>query len=206
MTSNILMYGLAAGAGAGLLLVLGYLAYRDADDGTEPIGDGGFKMAPAPVSSGLPGERLLRSWLKSRKKRKALEDGMVRWHLVDDSMSREMYVKPKQKEGGSIPEYEHDGEVYLFPREQLIPFEGDGVWTCFHEKGKAEPIPLKEGNPRSVSAHALKEYLTMRVTSSAPSPLSGLLGDMDAQTLFKYGVLAIAGYAVLMEVTGGGFF
>lgn len=138
-----------------------------------------------------------RKWLKKRRKLKG--EGYVMWYLVDDTVSRPMFVQPERK-GGGIPEYEHDDETYLFPRSAMVPSEG-GMWTIMHRKGEAQPINIDDPGSPSVSSDALKEYLTMRVSASSPGLLDGL--GLDSGDLLKIMVALIIGIALFNQFSGG---
>lgn len=182
-----------------------YTSYSDPRDAFEELEtDGGEVLArrPVPVSDGYlsKGKRLL----QRRKQKQALKKGYIRWYLVGDSISEERYVKPERKEGGTVPELEHKGETYLFPESHLVPSAKDGVFTCVHRVGESEPVNLRSDHPYALSAHSLKRYLDMRVTSAKPGLGLGI-GDWDTQTLMKYGILVIIGYFVLVELMGNVF-
>ncbi len=189
----------AFAVGAGLTLSASHYLSRG-----DPIGDAYasqnasvgevYSRKPAPVKGGWLSS--LKKVYRGRRRKKALKKGYVRWYLLGDSISEEQLVKPKFKDGGNIPEVEVDGETYLFPEEAMIPSADDGVYVCMHRKGRADPIDLRSDNSYAIGAKTLKEYLTMRVTSSKPGLGLGL-GDLDTKQLMTYGLLAIIGYAVL---------
>lgn len=140
-----------------------------------------------------------RRWLKKREK--LIGDGYVQWYLIGDAVSQPKFVKPKRK-GGGIPELEHNGETYLFPRAALVPSE-DGMWTCVHREGEADPINIRDPARLSIPSDELKEYLDLRVSSSAPGLLDGL--GLDAGDLVKIAIAGIIAYAIFQQVVGGGF-
>lgn len=140
-----------------------------------------------------------RKWLKKRQK--LIGDGYVQWYLIGDAVNHPKFVKPGRK-GGGIPELEVDGETYLFPRDALVPSE-DGMWTCIHREGEADPINIRDPARLSIKADELKEYLDLRVSSSAPGLLDGL--GIDAGDAVKIMIALIIAYAVFQQVLGGGF-
>lgn len=139
-----------------------------------------------------------RRWLKKRQK--LIGDGYVQWYLIGDAVPHPMFVKPKRK-GGGIPELEHDGETYLFPRSALVPSE-DGGWVCVHREGEADPINISDPARLSIPADELKEYLDLRVSSSAPGFFDGL--GIDAGDLVKIAIAGVIAFAVFQQMTGGG--
>lgn len=170
-------------------------------------GGDGFQMTSYGPSDDVG---LLQTYLRSRKKRKALSKGMVRWHLVDSSFSKPKYIKPEREEGGNIPEVKMNGETYCFPEDATVPSEEEGVPVVVHRAGESDPINLRDSWEDAVDAGTLSQYLTLRVTSKKPK--TGLLdglglgGGWDPMTVFRYGLLAIIGFAVLMETMGGGLY
>jgi hypothetical protein len=161
----------------------------------------GFKMATNRNSKG----GMVSAALRERKKRKALERGVVRWHLVGSAFEKPRYVKPEREEGGNIPELEHDGQTYYFPNDASVIAEDEGVPVVVHRKGKSDPVNLRSDWDMAVDAKSLTEYLTLRVTSRKPSTgvLDALgLGEYDAMTIFRYGVFALALLAIAYEVIG----
>lgn len=139
-----------------------------------------------------------RRWLKKREK--LIGDGYVQWYLIGDAVSQPKFVKPTRK-GGGIPELDHDGETYLFPRKALVPSE-DGMWTCIHREGEADPINIREPVRLSLPADELKEYLDLRVSSSAPGLLDGL--GIDTGDLIKIAIAGIIAFAAFQQMSGGG--
>jgi hypothetical protein len=160
----------------------------------------GFSMKAPSSKTGL-----LDTVARERKKKKALGRGMVRWHLIGSSFEEPRYIKPTRTNGGNIPEVEHEGETYIFPEDASVPSEEDGVPVVVHRKGESDPINLRSGWDLAVDSGSLSQYLTLRVTSKRPqSGLLGGLGGYDSMTLFRYGLLAIVGFAILWSVTTGG--
>lgn len=194
------------------LILLGYLAgyfmgfgrkeHQDLKKLDDIEGGEGFEM-----TAYGPGEDagFIRTYLRDKKKRAALSKGMVRWHLVGSNFSQAMYVKPERENGGNIPEIEHGDETYVFPEDAAVPSEEEGVPVVVHRVGESEPINLRDSWEDAIDAGTLTQYLTLRVTSQAPS--KGLLdgmGDWDSMKIFRYGLLGIVGLALLMETLGGG--
>ena len=139
-----------------------------------------------------------RRWLKKRQK--LIGDGYVQWYLIGDAVPHPKFVKPKRK-GGGIPELEHNGETYLFPRDALVASE-EGGWVCMHREGEADPINIADPARLSIPADELKEYLDLRVSSSAPGLLDGL--GIDSGDLIKIAIAGIIAFAAFQQMTGGG--
>jgi len=123
------------------------------------------------------------------KLRKFAQKGYVGWRIVGDSISRLKFVKPSD-EGGGIPELEYGGEIYLFPRDAGVPSERNGMWVYTHREGEPDPVNLRDSLTPSMSSKALKEYLTMRVSSSPPSLMDGL-SFLDSDNLMTYAIAAV---------------
>ena len=174
------------------------------DEVFDPLEDAdGFTMRPVEQTGddGLFG--VVGRWWRSRKKKQALKKGYVKWHIISDSISEPKYVRPKCKEGGDIPEVDHEGGTYLFPESAMVPSADDGVWTVMHYEGQAEPVNLRDTSEDAIGANSLREYLTMRVSSKSPGLGLGL-GDMSTGELMKYAIFGFIGLVILMEVMGGG--
>lgn len=165
----------------------------------------GFEM---PIYEGKQSPGIIASYLRDRKKSKALDTGVIRWHIIDSTFESPKYIKPQRKEGGNIPEIEYENETYLFPEQAAIYSEEEGIPVIIHRRGESNPINLRDPWDDAIDAGTLAQYLTLRVTSTKPSSgfLDGLSGDYDAMTLFRYGLLAIIAFALLMETLGGGLF
>jgi hypothetical protein len=144
------------------------------------------------------------SWYRmQRRRQQKAEDGYVQWYLIDGTFPEPKFVKPKPK-GGGLPELDHDGGTYVFPREAMLASEREGIWTVVHAKGEAEPINLRDPMRESIAADELDEYLSMRVTSSPPSLLDKL--DLNPQTILYAGIGLIIAYAFLRQALAGGLF
>jgi len=157
------------------------------------------ELRPPSVDTSFPRQWYrTRRWLKKREK--LIGDGYVQWYLIGDAVAQPKFVKPKRK-GGGIPELDHDNETYLFPRKALVPSE-DGMWTCIHREGEADPINIRDPARLSIKADELKEYLTMRVSSSAPGFFDGL--GLDMGDLIKIAIAGLIGYAMFQQFAGGG--
>jgi len=160
----------------------------------------GFKAYEGAESSGV-----LSAWLARRKKQSVLEDGKVRWHLVDSSLSEPMYVEPEAQGGGSQPELKYEGMTYVFPHGASVPSQEEGVPTFVHRKGESDPIDLRDDWDLALDAKALSDYLTMRVTSDAPEGGGlGFLSDMDTMDMLRYGILGLVVLFVAFQMMGGG--
>jgi hypothetical protein len=138
-----------------------------------------------------------------RKRRKAANAGVVEWYLVDGAWPEPRYVDP-EPDGAGVPEYEHDGKTYLFPKNARVPSERSGMWVVVHERGSAEPLNLRDPARDSMDADVLDEWLTMSVSSSSPGLFDGLDFDLDPQTILAGGILLIILWAVASNVLGGG--
>lgn len=125
---------------------------------------------------GVLGE-LLALWRNRKKKRRLGKKGYVRWQLVGETWESPRYIKPEKKAGG-VGEYELDGETYFFPTKAMRPAPRFGLQTVIHKRGIADPINLDDPDEYAVPADVLNEYLTKRVTSSAP----GLMEQFDVDT------------------------
>lgn len=141
-----------------------------------------------------------RTWRWLKKRRKLIGDGYVKWKLIGDSVNRAKFIKPERK-GGGIPEYEHEGETYLFPPGAKVPSE-DGLWVFMHRRGEADPINIRDPARLSLPADELKEYLDLRVSASAPGFFDSL--GIDVGDMIKIMVGLIIAYAVFQQVMGGG--
>jgi len=120
---------------------------------------------------------------------------------IDETWPEPKYVKPKAK-GGGIAEFEHEGHTYLFPRKARLPSEREGMWTVVHRKGEADPINPQESHSPAIKSDTLQEYLTMRVSSSAPGLFDRL--DLDPKTVMMVLIGSIILFAILSDVFGGG--
>lgn len=139
---------------------------------------------------------------RNKKKREKLTSkGYVEWYLIDDTYPEPKYVKPKRK-GGGVAEIEHDGEVYLFPEQAMVPNAKRGMWTVFHKRGDSEPINIREPEFPSMKADEIKDYLTKRVTAEAPGLFSQL--GLTPQKILRYGIVAIVAYALIQNFMSGG--
>jgi hypothetical protein len=158
-----------------------------------------IELAPAELKERrFPSLRLRREQKKRRKKAK---QGYIRWILIDETYPEPKYIKPKTK-GGGMREYEHDGETYLFPRRAMLPSEREGMWTVIHRKGEADPVNLRDSHEAAIPSDELKEYLTLRVSSSAPSLLDKF--DIEPRQILMLTIAAIVVFALLSDVMGGG--
>lgn len=194
--------GIAVGAGAAHYATKRLLEVESLEP-IDDLGDAqGFKLSnPGRRETRL--QSLIKAYGARRQKRKAVTDGTVRWHLVDSTFSEAMYVNPERKAGGNVAELDHDGSTYVFPERVMVPAEGEGIPTVVHRKGESEPIDLRSQWDLSIKANTLKEYLTLRVTSSKPDEGLGLgIGDWDSMDVLRYGVMAIVVLFLLLQVFG----
>jgi len=202
---------------AGVLLLFGVItiaivAFRqggERDDNTEPIIDRLDDDPDDRVALPEPDLRtapfgILGSFLKyaryRRKQRKLTSKGYVKWILIDGVFPRPTYVRPKLKGGGQIPEYEYNGETYLFPRDAAVPDAKSGLWTVVHKKGESDPVNLRDPSAMAISAKALQEQLGMRVSSSPPGLLDRLgLRDIGPEEAIMYSIALVIVLSVVGE-------
>lgn len=140
---------------------------------------------------------------EKHKKERLAGKGYVKWYLVNESFPEPKFIKPEPGKGG-IPQYEYEGETYLFPRANRLPSNAEGIWTYIHRKGEAEPMPLRDTNELAIPADVLSEYLTMSVSTGKPKFGFGL-GDMGSMDYLRYGILGLIAIFILLEFTGGLF-
>lgn len=137
-----------------------------------------------------------------KKRKKYASAGYVKWYLIEDSWPKPRYIQPSHEGGGEM-EYEHDGKVYLFPREAMLADKRTGTWTVVHREGELDPISLQEPEQYALDADAAKQWLDLRVTSTAPGWLEGL--DLDTSDIMMYLIVGIIALAVGQQLLGGGF-
>jgi hypothetical protein len=143
--------------------------------------------------------KMLSLYQHHKKKRKLAKKGHVQWYLVDSTWPTPKYVNPKDK-GGNYLELEHDGGVYLFPREAMLASEREGMWTVVHKKGEALPENYGEPSAGAIKAGALKEYLNQRLAASPPSFFDRI--DIDPQEAIMYLIGGIILVAFLQNFLG----
>jgi len=139
----------------------------------------------------------------NKKQKRIAGKGYVQWYLIDDGWPEPKYVKPK-REGGGVREYEHDGEIYLFPREAFLNDKRTGAWTVVHRKGELDPISLQEPGKHALDADAAKEWAELTVTSEPPGFFEDL--SIDSEDAMMYLIMAIVAIAVGQQLFGGGGF
>jgi hypothetical protein len=83
----------------------------------------------------------------------------------------------------------------------MVPSE-DGGWVCMHREGEADPINIGDPARLSIPSDELKEYLDLRVSSSAPGLLDGL--GLDTGDLIKIAIAGLIAFAAFQQVSGGG--
>lgn len=178
---------------------------HNADDSTElpaPEADG-ETIEPPDLSSSVT---YIGQWWAYRKYRKRLKkkvgQGYIAWYLIDDGIPEQPeWIQPTD-EGGGIPEYEHDDETYLFPRECRLPSKQYGTWAVFHSKGDPEPIDLRNPRDPVITAAALQQFKKMRPNVEQPD--SGLFGlDLDMDQMMKYALPAMIVIMLLYGLFGG---
>lgn len=212
IAAALVLLGIAIGGIAVSLLVL----WTEDDEETvdEPPGeveaDGGYEDAeirtlPEPnlkTATFGPPQKLLRLYRTHRKKKKLTAKGYVQWHLIDGgTFPTPKFVKPHY-EGGGVPELKHGGNRYLFPKKAMLPDDETGMWTVVHKAGEADPYNLTDPTKYSIPNDALEEYLQMRTTDSPPSFFDKF--DLDAEEVFKWGMILLIGGSVLYGILGGG--
>jgi len=169
--------------------------------GNEDIGP--IEIQPPEYNSRLGAlGNAIKQYRHNKKRKKIAGKGYVQWYLIDDSWPEPKYVKPKRK-GSAVRELEHDGEIYLFPREAFLSDRRTGAWTVVHRKGELDPIALQEPKKNALDADSAKKWAELTVTSSPPGLLEKL--DLDTQDLMTYLVFGIIALAVGQQVLGGGF-
>jgi hypothetical protein len=135
-----------------------------------------------------------------RKREKLAARGYVQWYLVDDAFPTPRFVKPRDK-GGGCREVEHENAIYLFPDGGGMPAAEQGMWTYIHSRGEPRPVNVREPEWPGMSAEAVKEYATMRVTASAPSFFDKL--DIDGEDAVKYALAIGIGVTLVTGAFGG---
>jgi hypothetical protein len=142
-----------------------------------------------------------RQYRHHKKRKRYASAGYVKWYLIEDSWPKPRYIKPSHEGGGEM-EYEHDDKVYLFPREAMLADKRTGTWTVVHREGELDPIALQEPEKYALDADAAKQWLDLRVTSTAPGWLEGL--DLDTSDIMMYLIVGIIALAVGQQLLGGG--
>lgn len=135
------------------------------------------------------------------ERKKIARKGYVQWFLIDSGWPQPRWVQPKQK-GGGVPELEHDGHRYLFPKAAMLPSDREGAWTIAHRKGEADPIDLRErepGEPPAIPADSLEDYINIKVTATSPAGLLGGL-DIDPRQVFVIAVMLFVGFLMAQQV------
>lgn len=147
-------------------------------------------------SFGFFGEVLkTRRYLK--KSEKLAGKGYVKWYCVDDTFPEPKFIKPADEGTGKL-EYEHDGGIYLFPRDAAKPSSTSGMWTYVHQKGDPEPLNVHDYREEVFTAEEIKEWLTQAVTADRPTDgLFDFLGDFDTQDAMPIAIGAVLVIAVL---------
>lgn len=184
--------------------------FSDIEDveAAEPTQNGQHATEPLTVEPPEFNSRLgaignaIRQYRHNKAKKKKAASGYVQWYLIDDGWPKPKFIKPKRK-GAGVREYEHDGELYLFPREAFLTDKRTGSWTVVHRKGELDPIALQEPRKNALDADSAKEWAELKVTSSPPGFLEGL--DLSSKELMTYLIFGIVALAVGQQVLGGGF-
>lgn len=177
-------------------------------DGDGDEGQGGG--SPDDVET-LPPPRLKKGRLRQlwrtrkhlKKRRKYLEEGYVEWYLVDGTWPEPKFVKPEMNSRG-IPEVEHDGQRYLFPREAMMPEERQGGRVVIHNKSDSDPINIRDPLMPTLSPDEMEEWLDKGVTTSSPGFFDSLDWDIDPKMLIAGAVALILVISVVNNTLGGG--
>lgn len=139
---------------------------------------------------------------KRRNKRKKMaKKGYVEWYLVNSTFPRARFIKPKLR-GGGVPDYKHDGNRYVFPRNAAVPNEQSGMWTFIHREGEIDPINVRDSVEHAIAPDQLQEYLDTSLASSAPGFWSKF--DFDVMTLLWYAIIGLVIVAIGDAVLSGG--
>jgi len=149
-----------------------------AEDSGEPVA-----LKPAGVRDSMLG--LFAMWRHHRKAKRLAEKGYVRWFRQGSTMRRPTWVKPERK-GAGVPEYEHDGQTYLFPEDSMVIDARTGAYMAIHHEGEATPVPIKNPELPALDGDRLQEVINLEMESSPPSWLDGL--DIDSGTLVMVGI------------------
>lgn len=174
------------------------------DDGADPAGDVA-DLRPPDLKSARFGSigKFLRYRRYRKKLRKKAQQGYVQWILLDGSHPKPKFVKPEH-EGAGIPELEHDGGRFLFPREAMVPDARTGMWTIYHHADDSTPINARDPSQFAIDPGRLQEYAEMKYETTPPGFLEGLsLPFDDPQTAFAYLVMAIIAFSLIWSVLGG---
>jgi len=146
-------------------------------------------------------QQIWRMHKQIKKRRKMASEGYVQWYLIDDTYPVPKFVKPERK-GAGVPEYEHGGNRYLFPKDAMVASEQQGVWTIMHKRGEADPLNLRDPTKNAIQADTLEEYIQMRVSTSPPSWLDQF--GLGAEDIIKYGLAGFILIVIGQSVIGGG--
>lgn len=103
-----------------------------------------------------------------KKEKKLAKEGYVKWHLIDGTWSWPKYVKPTA-DGGGVPEYQHNGQRYLFPKKASLPDASSGAHLFVHTTDDAKPVNLRDRTEMAIPPDVLEEYIQMKVASDPPS-------------------------------------
>lgn len=150
-------------------------------------------------SFGMVGQ-VWKTWRYLRKCEKLAAKGYVQWYFIEDSFPTPKFIKPKDP-GAGEREYEYKGGTYLFPKSGRLPDAETGLWTFVHARGEPRPVDISDPAWPGMSAEALKEYGTMKVTSSPPGLLDKLGGVNDP---IKVALAIGIGAALLIGALQGG--
>lgn len=177
------------------------MSAQDSTNGGDEQQTTNLSMSDPAVVSGMWGTlKTFWRWRKAKKnRRKKASKGYVQWYLIDDTMPEAKYVKPDGS-GAGIPEYDKDGERYVFPREAAVMDRKSGMWTFIHVKGAADPINLRDPSKLAIRADALKEYASMLVTASPPGLLDRY--NINTDNLLLYAIVGIIAFAFIQQVLG----
>lgn len=147
----------------------------------------------------------LRVTRHQQKAKKAAKKGFVRWELLGSTASRQRWVKP-EKEGNGVPEYKHDGQTYLFPKDAMVIDEETGAWKAQHRIGEADPINLRDPAYPGLDTDLVERTINLMAESEPDSGLFSGLGGLTTNQMIYGGVAVMfvlyAAYAYSTGMVG----
>jgi hypothetical protein len=220
LASVVVLAVVVVGGGlAGLYLFLNHSGNSPTEDGdgvdlpdeVEPV-DGVEAMGDDPQAVRLKQPSytrmplgIIKQFWKMRqhylKEQKLQNKGYVKWFVVRDTWPEPLYVQPEQNADG-VPRVYYEGKPYAFPDSGLLPDERQGMLTCIHKHGEADPINVREPADDAIPAQQWHEILNMSLESSPPGLLDRL--NIDGQDAVMYALAATIVVAVGWSLVGGG--
>lgn len=144
----------------------------------------------------------LRVMRHQQKAKKAAKNGYVKWELLGSTASRSRWVEPERK-GNGVPEYEHDGQTYFFPKEAMVIDEQTGAWKAQHRVGEADPINLRDPAYPGLETDLIERTINLLAESDPDTGLfSGLGGLSTTQMMYGGVALLFVLYAAYAYSTG----